>query len=79
MGEVTDITRDNGEAVQKSDSSNAKVLRANADALQAQLSKNGISLFGKEKDVPWIEVVNSADKGSMPLRRLARIVPMGVE
>lgn len=74
LGEVTDIAGDDGEAVQKSNGGNAKVLGADTDALLLQLAKESVSLCVKEKEVPLTEVVDGLNEGGVAVGRLAQVV-----
>ena len=68
LGEVTDVTGDDGEAVHESNGSDVKVLAPYTDALPLPLPKDGISILLVEKDVPLAEVGDGLDKGNMTLR-----------
>lgn len=79
MNEIVDIHSNHHEAVQEGSRCDPKILGTHANTPLLYLSKNGISLFVEEENIPCLEIANSLNKGGMPLSRLVRGVSILVE
>jgi hypothetical protein len=74
-----DVARHHREAIEKCDSRNAQVLRANPDALLAELAKDRVGCLREGKNIPSGKVVDGADKRLMPLGEFLWLVPVHVD